>query len=207
MKVGSCNGLFFPDRSEVGGHVQQGGSVVPLTEREVLLRLYRATGGTEGAWEDDTNWGSASPLEEWYGVFVDESGKVDSLFLTGNGLVGTCPESLGQLTKLTALDLMGNRLTGSIPAKLGALENLEFLDLSRNQLTGPIPAALGDLARLRVLHLNHNQLTGAIPEGLRTLPRLTFLNLAHNQLQVPVSDAWSRVPYLDLQSQETIEDD
>lgn len=207
MEVGSSNGLFTSDGGEVGGRVPQGGPAATLTEREILLRIYEATGGTEGAWEDDANWGSARPLEEWYGIFVDESGKVDSLHLAGNGLVGTCPESLGQLTSLTSLDLMGNRLTGSIPAELGALADLDFLDLSHNRLTGPIPAALGDLAKLRVLVLNHNQLTGAIPEGLGSSPTLQALRLAHNRLQVPESGAWCHVPYLDWQSQETIEDD
>ena len=207
MEVWSGNGLFAPDGGEVGGHVQPGGAAAPLTEREILLRIYRATGGTEGAWKDDANWGSTSPLEEWYGVWVDEDGKVDGLNLGGNGLVGTCPECLGQLTCLTELTLIANQLTGSIPAQLGMLANLDFLDLSYNQLTGPIPAALGDLSRLRVLVLNDNQLTGTIPESLGTLSALKTLNLAHNRLQVPGSDAWRHIPSLDLQPQEIIEDD
>ena len=207
MEDGSHNGLFTPDEDQVGRHMQQGGSAESLTEREILLRIYRETGGADGAWKYDDNWGSTSPLEEWYGVWVDEDGKVDGLNLGGNGLVGTCPECLGQLTGLTELSLIGNRLTGSIPAKLGMLANLDFLDLSRNRLTGPIPAALGDLSRLRVLVLNNNQLTGTIPESLGTLSALESLNLAHNRLQVPGSDAWRHIPYLDLQPQEIIEDD
>ena len=197
---------FFPAGVEGCGPVPPGRPQAEWTEREILLRFYAATGGTNGMWEDTSNWGSARPLEEWHGVFVDEGGKVDSLILVGNGLEGMIPESLVRLTGLTALDLKGNRLSGSIPAALGSLAHLDFLDLSRNRLTGAIPMELPHLTRLRVLCLNDNQLTGIVPEGLGELPRLEILHLAHNRLQVPSSATWQHIPHREFQPQLAGED-
>lgn len=197
---------FSPAGVEGCGPVPPGRPQAEWKEREILLQFYAATGGPEGLWEDTANWGGDSPLEEWYGVFVDGHGKVESLILAGNGLAGTVPESLGRLTALTTLDLMGNRLSGPIPAELGSLAHLEFLDLGRNRLTGAIPAELADLTRLRVLCLNHNQLTGRVPQGLGALPGLEVLHLAHNRLQVPSLDPWPHIPQGEFQPQQAGED-
>ena len=43
--------------------------------------LYRATDG--GNWSDDTNWLTDAPLGDWYGVEVDENGRVTALRLGG----------------------------------------------------------------------------------------------------------------------------
>jgi len=42
-------------------------------------------------------------------------------------LVGSLPESIGQLLKLTSLSLLGCNLTGTIPTTIGDLKNLSFL--------------------------------------------------------------------------------
>ena len=200
-------GIWFSPADDNGrGQVQSDCPAVDLTERDVLLRLYMATGGPEGFWVDATHWGSAQPLAEWYGVYVDEGGKVESLILAGNELEGVFPACLGMLASLTTLDLMGNRLSGIIPAALGTLANLAFLDLSHNRLTGQIPAELARLTRLRVLCLNHNQLTGTVPEGLGALSRLEVLHLANNQLQVPLSDKWCQIPERNFLPQRTVGD-
>lgn len=198
-----CSVWFSPASDDGRGRVQPDCPAVNLTERDVLLQLFKATGGPEGFWVDATHWGSAQPLAEWYGVYVDGGGKVESLILADNGLEGVVPECLGTLTSLTTLDLMGNRLSDNIPAALGTLANLGFLDLSHNRLTGQIPAELACLTRLRVLCLNHNQLTGTVSEGLGELPALEVLHLANNQLQVPPSDRWCRISKRDFLPQWT----
>ena len=197
---------FSPAGNDGRGQVQLDCPDANLTERDVLLRLFKATGGLEGSWVDATHWGSAQPVAEWYGVYVDENGKVESLILADNGLAGVIPACLGMLTSLTTLDLIGNRLSSIIPAALGTLASLSFLDLSHNRLTGPIPAELAHLTRLRVLCLNHNQLTGTVPEGLGVLPMLEVLHLANNQLQVSPSDKWCQILDWDLLPQRTVGD-
>ena len=177
-----------------------------MREREVLLWLYRTTGGPEGRWQEAAHWGSELPLAEWYGVFVDETGQVESLILAENGLQGALPEGLGALPGLTTLDLTSNRLTGTIPATLGDLVALTFLDLSYNRLTGTIPATLAGLSRLRVLRLGHNELTGAVPRVLSQLPSLEMLQLAENRLQDLRVDEWSHIPHRDLEPQRGLAD-
>ena len=102
----------------------------PIWDRAVLVELYRATGGA--SWKDSTNWLSAAPIGEWYGVATDSSGRVIALDLAGNQLSGEMPSALGSLFRLERLGLYGNRLNGGIPPELGKLYNLESLGLSHN---------------------------------------------------------------------------
>ncbi|CAN0075528.1 unnamed protein product, partial [Ascophyllum nodosum] len=57
------------------------------SDREALMSLYRATGGEQ--WRNRTGWGTSAPLDEWYGVSVDERGRVTELELCQNSLLGT----------------------------------------------------------------------------------------------------------------------
>lgn len=183
------------------GGPRQSCSTSSLTERAILLQLYAATGGPAGSWTDMTHWASDRSLAQWYGVFLDKTGQVESLMLAGNGLRGTLPAALGALPGLTTLDLYGNELTGGIPPSLGHLARLTFLDLGYNRLTGPIPATLGSLCHLRVLRLSHNQLTGKIPTVLGALPDLEVLQVEANRLQVPVPAALQQIPQLQIEPQ------
>ena len=65
------------------------------SDRAALEALYDATGGA--SWNDSTNWKSAAPLDEWYGVTADASGRVTELRLGENGLIGSIPTALGRL--------------------------------------------------------------------------------------------------------------
>ena len=70
-------------------------------------------------------------LSSWHGVTTNSMGRVTALALASNGLRGTAPATLGQLTALTSLDLSGNaNLSGNIPGAWTALTALTALDLS-----------------------------------------------------------------------------
>ena len=139
------------------------------TDRAILAAFYNATNGND--WTDNTNWLSDAPIDQWYGVAIDASGRVQSLRLRGNGLSGMIPEELGRLSNLRQLSLSDNRLTGEIPAELGGLPRLASLELSNNRLSGQIPRELAGLSgSLTGLDLQGNQLTGCIPDGLRAVP-------------------------------------
>ena len=166
------------------------------SDRAALEALYRATGGDN--WTDNTDWLSATPLGDWYGVETNEQGRVTGLRLggwvesedrhAGNGLTGSLPAELGTLSHLRWLEIGGNRgLTGHIPAALGDLAELEVVSLQANWLTGSIPAALGGLSNLEWLALDQNALTGSIPAEFGNLVGLTALSLYGNLLsgQVP----------------------
>ena len=156
-------------------------------DRAALEALYDATGGP--GWTDRTNWNTAAPIGEWFGVTTDAAGRVTRLELPGNGLTGPIPDALGNLVNLGVLNLGGNALTGPIPSELGRLVNLEALRLWDNELTGPVPAWLGNLTGLRSLNLRGNDLTGSIPADLGTLVNLGVLDLGDNALTGSVP-AW-----------------
>ena len=159
----------------------------PQTDREVLEALHDATGGA--SWTDDTNWKTAAPLGEWYGVTTDAGGRVTRLSLDAHGLAGSIPPALGSLPSLQALSLGSNDLVGPVPGALGSLASLEELYLHENDFIGPIPDALDNLANLQVLHLDDNALTGPIPAWLGGLTRLRRLSLGGNALTGSVPTA------------------
>ena len=109
--------------------------------------------------------------------------------LRANGLTGSIPPELGNLTNLESLSIGVNQLTGEIPPELGNLTNLESLNIGINRLTGSIPPELGNLTNLGSLLLGRNQLSGEIPAELGDLASLRALQLYGNRLGgcVPIS--------------------
>ncbi len=178
--------------------------------RAALMDLYNSTNGAN--WTTKTNWGSMEPLDMWHGVSTNTDGRVTSLDLFNNNLIGTMPASLGNLTSLTRLSLhtnglteqipdlsnlgrlrqlylRDNQLSGTIPASLGNLASLSRLSIYNNQLSGTIPASLGNLASLQQLYLTGNELSGTIPASLGNLANLQRLYLNNNELSgtIPAS--------------------
>ena len=153
-------------------------------DRAALMSLYRSTGTTR--WWNRTNWGSAAPINTWYGVTTNSDGRVTELNLRGNNLVGTLPAALGDLDQMVNLQLSSNRLRGAIPASLGGLTNLQELSFSNNQMSGSIPDLSG-LTNLQELSFSNNQMSGSIPD-LSGLTNLQKLYLPGNQLSGPIPD-------------------
>jgi hypothetical protein len=150
-------------------------------ERDVLVALYHSTNGD--SWSRNDNWLDKSiPHCDWYGVECDSEGRVQSLRLAHNQLIGSIPPELGSLTNLTYLRLAWNQLGGSIPPELGTLTTLTHFDLAINQLSGSIPVELSNLSSLTYFDLGWNQLSGSIPPELGKLSNLGDLRLYANNL-------------------------
>ena len=192
-------------------------------ERQDLALLYEALGGP--GWRNSTNWLTDAPLETWWGIQVDESGRVSDIQLFSNRLSGRIPSrigrfphlrrlrldanqirgpippELGELTELRRLELNANDFRGGIPRELGKLEKLERLFLHDNQLVGAIPPEFGNLVDLRLFWARNNLLEGPIPTELGALTRLEWLDLIGNRLEGPVPPELgelARLRYLDL---------
>jgi Leucine-rich repeat (LRR) protein len=196
---------------------------VDVNDSLALVDLYNSTDGPN--WVNNTNWLTEKPVSDWYGIYLTGN-RVTIIYITSNGLKGTLPSSLGNLTNLYWLSLIANQLSGSIPPQLGNLTDLIYVYLGNNQLSGSIPSELGklvnlnelrleynqlsgnippefgNLSNIQILLLNNNQSSGSIPPELGNLQNLSYLNLSYNQLNgnIPSELGNLRCWYLDLKN-------
>lgn len=107
-------------------------------DMEELRVFYLETGGEN--WTDNTNWlVDNKPPSQWYGVSVNSQGRVTALDLSGNGLGGSVPPSLGHsVSELETLDLSDNpMLTGMLPLSLMNLSELRTLNIEGTGMCAP----------------------------------------------------------------------
>lgn len=126
-----------------------------LKDSLALVSLYHATDGEN--WTNASNW-LEEPLDNWYGINVNEEGSaITSISLANNNLTGILPADIAHLTALKTLSLSGNHLYGKIP-DISTLTNLEMLALYKNELSSPLPD-LSNLTNLQWIWLHENQFT------------------------------------------------
>ena len=106
-----------------------------------------------------------------------------SLTLFSNGLYGTIPAGIGNLTSLAQLYIFNNTsLRGAIPHSIGQLKHLSELYLSLLGLDSNLPEEIGNLTTLEELHLHSVTLTGSIPRTIGKLVKLRELSMQKNNL-------------------------
>ncbi len=143
-----------------------------------LVAIYNSMGGEN--WNDRTNWLTAEPINNWYGINVSNN-RVVQIYLGSNNLIGNLPEEIGNLTKLENLVLYGNHIENPLPVSLKNLTSLWEVVLNGNELTGTFPLDLCDMTTLTHINLQHNQLSGSIPAEIGKLTNLIDLHLSYNQ--------------------------
>lgn len=187
LLLGIAGLLAFPALVAAQGSVEG--------DRAALVALYDATGGDN--WTSNTNWKSDKPLNEWYGIETDSTGRVTSIeFHTNNGLTGSIPPEIGDPVHLKKISLESNDLTGSIPSEIENLIHLEILNISWNELTGPIPPGIVNLVKLRTIDLAINDLSGNIPSGIGNLINLRHIDFFGNELTGPISSEIGNLVHL-----------
>jgi Leucine-rich repeat (LRR) protein len=176
---------------------------VPELQRQALVDLYNATGGTN--WNNNSNWPDNDPCADaWYGVGCDGDDNIIALQLPANRLDDQIPASISQLSFLETLDISENFLPADTP-EIGQistlkhlnlastywdafpnsefpqwvlqLSQLEYLNLFGNNIIDELPAGLGNLTSLRELNLSANRLQGVIPQQLSQLVELRILEI------------------------------
>lgn len=105
-------------------------------DREALIAIYNATDGPN--WFNTWDLSSID-ISTWNGVVLDGDGRVATLDLSSNNLVGTIPPEIGQLSNLELFNVANNELSGTIPQELGLLRFLDQAKLDRNSFSGKIP--------------------------------------------------------------------
>ena len=147
------------------------------TDKAALTALYNDTAGAN--WTTNTNWSSGEPLSSWHGVATNSDGRVTRLVLNDNGLDGTLPAELGNLSALEQLDLQNNALSGALPDELANLTNLASLLLNESRaLTGPLPDGLRELSGLETVNIEKTELCAPGGDAFQTwLDTITFSGL------------------------------
>ncbi|GLU06637.1 hypothetical protein SLE2022_236510 [Rubroshorea leprosula] len=101
---------------------------------------------------------------------------------------------------LVRLNLSHQGLYGSIPPQIGDLTRLEHLNLSNNNLTGTLPSSLGNLTQLQMLDVSFNYINSISPK-VRNLKNLVSLNLTCNNLtasSAPIIGLPTNLSHLEL---------
>ncbi|HTB51257.1 MAG TPA: T9SS type A sorting domain-containing protein [Ferruginibacter sp.] len=159
----------------------------------VVVDLYNSTNGS--SWIHHANWLTAAPLSSWYGVNL-QSGRIQSLTLPNNNLVGTLPSSLGSLAGLTYLDLSYNKLSGSVPSSFSQLSTSysNVINLENNQLSGDLSPLIGAFAieygTDTALYNNHFTFT-SFENVMTTLESLVGIHVGYGispQANIPLNN-------------------
>ncbi|KAM0931197.1 hypothetical protein ACQ4PT_000301 [Festuca glaucescens] len=109
--------------------------------------------------------------------------RLKKLIMYQNGLYGTIPAGIGNLTSLVVLRIFSNPyLRGAIPCSIAGLKHLGVLELAHLGLDGTLPEEIGNLTSLEELHLDSITLTGSIPLTIGMLTELRLLRLSNNNL-------------------------
>jgi Leucine-rich repeat (LRR) protein/photosystem II stability/assembly factor-like uncharacterized protein len=169
-----------PAQAQACGELCAGVTEIPCAECQALVDLYNSADGAN--WLRQDNWAENAMPSTWFGVTVGD-GHVTGLSFPGNGLWGSLPASLGDLSALQTLNLSNNRLYGGIPGEIGNLVQLRTLDLGMNSLAG-LPGSFANLVELRSLALNGTAITGPIPAWIGSLQHLQSLDLTGCQLRL-----------------------
>ncbi|CAM8897819.1 unnamed protein product [Rhodiola kirilowii] len=150
------------------------------TDRLALLDFKKYSAGSSAL----SSWNESSHFCQWQGVVCGNTHqRVISLMLDSQGLIGSLPPSIGNLTFLKRINLAYNKLGGTIPKEMGSLPRLQYLNLSDNYLiSGHIPVELMNCSDLRVIDMGSNNLTGSIPLEVGYLSKLSSLILYSNSL-------------------------
>ena len=172
-------------KETVGGSVKEleiTQEMAPLSRRTdslALVNLYTVTDGS--SWKEDRVWDLTKPMDEWYGVTLNEAGRVSALKL----LKGTITKEwqlmarLAELSELTDLRFVDCKVTGEIPEELFGLTHLTTFYLTNNFVSGTLSEKVGQLTELANLYIDQNPgLGGELPKAIGTLKKLVNLNIA-----------------------------
>ena len=153
-----------------------------MTDQQILMELYDATGGSE--WANTQGWNSGSSSYcNWFGVTCETgstSGQasVTEIALMENNLNGVIPSILFHLPDLRKLDVRNNAVSIGLDAILQA-ERLEELYLDKTQISSL--SGIGQASSLRVLHIRKISFGWQpLPDELFDLTSLEDLNLSES---------------------------
>lgn len=106
-----------------------------MKERFTLALIYYRMGGD--GWFVSSGWLSKDDhCESWSLVGCDDAGRVTTISMNINNVIGEIPPEIFNLSELSTLKLYHNNIQGEIPSSIYQLKNLSFLDVENNNLKG-----------------------------------------------------------------------
>ena len=157
------------------------------------------SGGGNGVWECNRAGSPVSNPCSWFGVSCTNN-EITGISLYGQGIGGTLPASIGEMTTLSVLALHFNSLRGTLPPSLGALTRLTTLKVASNCFTGTLPVDLGSLTLIQRLDFGVNNINGSVPSAFGCLTALTRISLFHLPLlsgEIP-TELWNITTLQDI---------
>ncbi|KAJ8572319.1 hypothetical protein K7X08_008830 [Anisodus acutangulus] len=162
------------------------------------------------------SWVDPDPCK-WDKIQCTKDGKVTRIQIGNQGLKGSLPPNLNNLTELQVFEVQNNGLTGPLPsfAGLNLLESIllsgnGFTSIPRNFFDGmtslqtvylddnpfspwSVPDSLKSASSLQFFSAMSTNISGKIPDlfGGDTLPSLTHLHLSFNKLEGPLPLSFS----------------
>ncbi|KAJ9703051.1 hypothetical protein PVL29_004707 [Vitis rotundifolia] len=135
-------------------------------DASVMLALKDSLSNSESL-----GWSGPDPCE-WKHVVCSEDKRVTRIQVGRQGLQGTLPSSLGNLTELERLELQWNNISGPLPSLKG-LSSLQVLMLSNNQFTYIPDDFFSGLSSLQSVEIDNNPFSAwEIPQSLKNASAL-----------------------------------
>jgi hypothetical protein len=173
-----------------------------LLQEYALATLFYATNGPE--WTENSHWFDVNnSVCSWFTTepSCNQQGRLVSLNLNDNGLMGSIPPELGLLQDVQFIRFSKNHLTGSLPSSLSKLVHLKHFDVSFNLLTSTLPTSYGSWVDLKELRIAHNKFSGTFPSDFySSWALLQRLHMEFNNVQGSIGTEFCDLAYAQCQS-------
>ena len=132
--------------------------------------------------------------------------QLESLSIAANGLEGSIPASLFQLTGLKDLDISQNKFSGPLPTLIGRMTQLLRFRCDGNDFTGQLPTEIGNMKLVQEISAAENRFEGSLPTQLNLLWNLESLSLHQTSVEAGIRgpllpfDSLSQLTSLQLDS-------
>ncbi len=185
-------------------------------EREILKKLYEATGGSK--WYIADHWlEDKVHICDWHGIFCENDPsspgekKITEIHLPSNKMEGTIPPQIFNLQSLRMLNVRDNKVDVELFAMrespvieelyldythvsslkgIGRATNLQTLHVQENNFSGePLPDELFDLTNLRHIFASGSNIGGELSPKIRNLKELKELYAHGNHFTGEIPEA------------------
>lgn len=110
---------------------------------------------------------------------------VNEIYLLGESIQGTLPDSIGNFRHLNALSFVTTNIQGTLPESMGHLPALTMLWLDHNpHLGGSIPLSFTKLQGLAAFELHRSNFTGPLPS--LDFKSIADCHLEHDKFECPL---------------------